>query len=690
MNRLANETSPYLLQHAANPVDWYPWGDEAFEKAKREDKPLLISIGYSACHWCHVMAHESFEDEEVAALMNSSFVCIKVDREERPDVDMYYMDAVQLISGSGGWPLNCFALPDGKPVFGGTYFPKENWKNILINLSKIYKTNRQEFYDAAASVTEGMTKVADGSGSTIRKINLRQNGEPAPKYSSLLESLAEKMEASFDNVNGGSRHIPKFPMPVNYEFLLYYAYMLRKSNKHSERAGRISSHIHLTLHKMTMGGICDQAGGGFARYSTDGIWKAPHFEKMLYDNGQLMSLYAHAWQNKSSPLYKEAVYGIHRFISSRLTSPEGGFYCALDADSEGEEGAYYVWTVDELKQITGDDFALFALYFSISEKEIWEKGKYILFRKTDDERFCAEQQLDPSVFNRKKTEWIEALLTARQKRTSPALDYKILASWNGIMLRGYVEAYKAFGENDFLQMALKNAAFLCNNLITEDCSIMRSLKERDKIHGFLDDYAFVSDALFGLYQCTLDEKWLKKSAEIIEYSIAHFYNAEKGLFYYSAYEQEAERSGSMLPRNTETADNVIPASNSVMANVLFGLGHTLCRTDFLHIASSMMTVMEETATQYQGYANWARLMVSMHGPFYEVAIAGAEAVRFLNKINSCYLPNMIVAGAIKVSDMELLKEKFAGNKTLIYVCENKVCRAPADNPDDAITIIKSA
>ena len=356
------------MQHAHNPVDWFPWGDEAFDKAKKENKLVLVSIGYSACHWCHVMEHESFEDADVAKEMNTNYICIKVDREERPDIDHLYMDAVQLISGRGGWPLNCFALPNGKPVYGGTYFPKENWLQILQNLNNLYHNEPGKIAEFASELENG-----------ILSISKLPDFKPTEETIAIeaIDAMVKKMEEGFDTIWGGQGHAPKFPMPNNYAFLLYYSYVLKNLNR-QEEAKALNDYIYLSLDRMAMGGIYDALEGGFARYSTDVFWKAPHFEKMLYDNGQLMSLYADAFKCSGKKLYKEVVYGIYDFVTNSLMSPEGGFYSALDADSEGKEGEYYVWKKEELQALLKDEFAPFAEYYSIQDKDIWEEGKFIV------------------------------------------------------------------------------------------------------------------------------------------------------------------------------------------------------------------------------------------------------------------------------------------------------------------------
>jgi uncharacterized protein YyaL (SSP411 family) len=663
------------LQHAHNPVDWHPWGDVAFEKAKKENKLIIVSIGYSACHWCHVMEHESFEDTQVAKLMNEHFVSIKVDREERPDIDQLYMDAVHLMSGRGGWPLNCFALPDGRPVYGGTYFPKEQWMEVLASLDKIYKEEPAKVIDFAKELERGIVKVSTLPDFTPaeRTIDLK-----------FIDGLVADMQQGFDKVWGGHGGAPKFPMPNNYEFLLHYSYIL-KNLKREDESKAISDFVFLTLDKMAMGGIYDILEGGFARYSTDAFWKAPHFEKMLYDNGQLMSLYSNACKYSHKKLYKEVVYGIYSFIANCLMSPEGGFYCALDADSEGKEGEYYVWKKEELQSQIGADFPLFAEYFSIHDNDIWEDGKFILFRKYADDLFCNKNKISVEELESKKQKWIEELTHYRKKRIAPGLDDKILGSWNGLMLKGLIDAYEAFGDKSFLDTALKNANFICEKLLSKDGSLWRNYKNgKATIQAFLEDYAFVADAFFHLYQCTFDEKWLNISEQLVEYTLTHFYDKQKNIFYFTA-----NYHNSLITRKAETSDNVIPASNSAMANLLFKLGHCVGKDNYIKTATGMLSAIKENMEKYPyGYTNWAILALYNSCPFYEVAIAGKGISGFRDSIQRNYLPNKIVLGTEGQSKLELLEGKFAGDEILIYVCENKTCFAPVHRTEEAIVLIE--
>ncbi len=595
-NRLIGESSPYLLQHAHNPVDWYAWGSEAFEKAKDENKLVLVSIGYSACHWCHVMERESFEDNEVAELMNEKYICIKVDREEHPEVDMIYMDAINVLTGRGGWPLNCFTLPNGKPVYGGTYFRKQEWLQLLTNLDSLYRREPEKINELSGEIEKGILSASLLPDAAKGKL---------PKDFQFLGAFTNVIAGSFDKAFGGYNYAPKFPMPTNYEFLLYYTYALKNIGR-VEDAQPIEKHVYLTLDKMAMGGIYDQVGGGFARYSTDSFWKAPHFEKMLYDNGQLMSLYSHAYQYSSKELYKDVVYGIYQFIADKLTAPNGAFYCALDADSEGKEGEYYVWKKEELDELLGEEFSLFAAYFSIRDAEVWEDDKYILQRKKDDTEFCREHAISMEQLLLKRKKWLGLIAERREKRIPPALDDKTLTSWNALMLKGLADGYKALKEPLFLESALNNAHFIKNHLLRADGGLWHSFKnDRAYIDGFLDDYAFCATAFLALYEVTFVEEWLQLAQRIADYAIAHFYDAEKKVFYYTHDQHDA-----IIVRKAEMTDNVIPASNSEMGIALYKLGHLLGNDTYLEMAEDMLLSVHERMSGYpQGYTNWTILML---------------------------------------------------------------------------------
>ena len=466
MNQLIHSTSPYLLQHAHNPVDWHPWGQKALDKAQREDKLLIISIGYAACHWCHVMERESFEKEEVAEIMNKYFVCVKVDREERPDVDQIYMNAVQLISGRGGWPLNAIALPDGRPVYAGTYFPKDQWLAQLEHVANLYQTQRAEIVKVGTHLEEGIKDMAF-SGLKV-EASLFSEKTLEDTYLSIIQRI--------DFEEGGTQGAPKFPMPVIFQFLLRY-------HQHSQSATSWKA-IEISLDKMALGGIYDQIGGGFSRYSVDAIWNVPHFEKMLYDNAQLVSLYAEAYQVSHKPLYQEVVYESLDFILREMTSPEGGFYSALDADSEGVEGKFYLFTTKELQNLLGDKTKCVIDYYNATEAGNWEHSN-ILFVTDDIETVAARLQISATELADTIQQAKEILLTERTKRIRPGLDDKILCAWNALMLKGFVDAYRVFGETRFLEAALNNARFIVKELFKTRYAAGTKFQKQTVFHQWL-------------------------------------------------------------------------------------------------------------------------------------------------------------------------------------------------------------
>lgn len=662
-NALIEETSPYLLQHAHNPVNWLPWGKEALNKAKKENKPLLISIGYSACHWCHVMEHESFEDEEVAQVMNEKFVCIKIDREERPDIDNIYMSAVHLMGQRGGWPLNCFAMPDGKPFYGGTYFPKSNWIQLLNTLSDEYKNNPEK-------VLEYATKLTDG----IKQSDFIEKVDDTSKFNmEVAETAVERIRKHFDLEDGGANHAPKFPIPNNYDFLLQYYYHTKDKS--------ILDFVELTLKKMAYGGIYDQIGGGFARYSVDAYWKVPHFEKMLYDNAQLVSLYSNAYKLTKNPLYKNVVFETIEFIKSELTSSEGFFYSALDADSEGVEGKYYVWQKNELQLLLEKKHDVFASYYNVNQKGFWEHGNYILLRDEDDDTIAQKHQLTIQELNSIINECKNILTKERSKRVKPGLDDKSLTSWNALMITGLVDAYTAFGEDKFLKLATKNADLILGKQLDKNGQLNHSYKEgKSTINGYLEDYSFTIEALINLYQATLEEKWLNEANNLTTYTIKHFYNHQNSLFYFTR-----EDADDIIARKMEIGDNVIPASNSSMAKSLFLLGKYFNNSKYEQIAFQMLKNVEADLPKYVfSYSNWAILLLNQSNNFYEVAITGNEANAKLDELNKHYIPNKLVVGSKKESNLPLLKGKFANDKTMIYVCFNKACQKPVSEISETL------
>lgn len=680
-NALIHETSPYLLQHAHNPVNWYAWNDETLEKAKQENKLILISIGYSACHWCHVMEHESFEDENVAKLMNEHFICIKVDREERPDIDQIYMLAVQLMTGQGGWPLNCFALPDGRPVYGGTYFQKQQWMNVLLNLSDLYRNEPEKALEYAIKLTEGV-KLAE-----LVKVNEQQQEFTIDT----LHQSYNQWKTRFDTSEGGPDKAPKFPLPNNYEFLLHYA---SSTDLHADVKKEVLQHFNLTLQKMAYGGIYDQIGGGFSRYSVDPYWKAPHFEKMLYDNAQLVTLYSKAFQATGNPLYKQVVYETLAFVQRELTSPEGAFYSALDADSEGVEGKYYVWKKEELQNILKENFTLFADYFNINERGLWEHDNYILLRNESDESIALKHNMNVDVLQKRINEIKKQLLKIREQRIRPGLDNKILTSWNALMLKGYIDAYTVFDEPLFLQVALKNASFILNTQLKENGRLNHSSPlssttgERlvvKSINGYLEDYCFTIEALIALHEATFNQNYLNKANELMLYCIMHFYDNTSGMFYFTSDEDKA-----LISRKMELSDNVIPASNSSIAKSLFRLGHHFENEEYINISRKMLNnILPEIVNYGAGYSNWAMVLLFFTQPFYEVVVVGEKADEKRKTFNKYYLPNTLFTGSETESSLMLLKNRWVADKTFIYVCTDKTCKEPVNDVNDALKYLLS-
>jgi uncharacterized protein YyaL (SSP411 family) len=673
-NDLINETSPYLLQHAHNPVDWKAWNKETLEKAKAENKLIIISVGYSACHWCHVMEQESFENEAVAKLMNDNFISIKVDREERPDIDQIYMNAVQLMTGKGGWPLNCIALPDGRPIFGGTYFTKEEWTKALTELSDLYKNDPKKASEYADKLVAGIQK------SQLIEVN---NGEPNFKKQEVAKAV-KLWQEHLDYKEGGLIGDTKFPMPNSLRFLLRYSIQ----NKNQQ----IEKYVHTTLTKMANGGIYDAIGGGFSRYSTDAKWHIPHFEKMLYDNAQLVSLYVDAYLVTKNELYKKTVVETLNFVEKELMAPNGAFYSSLDADSKNkanklEEGAYYAWKKEELQALLKSDYSLFQKYFNSNENGLWENQKYVLFKKLSDKDFAIQNKLTLEELNSKVKDWKQILLAARNKRPRPHLDDKTLTSWNALMINGYVSAYRAFKNPHYKEIALRNANFILNNQLQKDGSLYHSYKDgKSSIPGFSEDYATVTEAFISLYQITLDEKWLHKAKELTDYALTHFWDKKSNLFYFTS-----SAAANLIARKMEISDNVIPGSNSILAHNLFLLGHYYSNENYSKIARQMLNNVKKDALESPTeYYNWLDLMLNYTDNYFEVAVSGKEAIAKTNQLQSYYLPNILIAGATKESKLPILENRFTEDETYIYVCVNKACKMPEKDAAVAVSKIKNS
>ena len=653
MNRLAKESSPYLLQHKNNPVDWFPWGEEALSKAEKEDKLVLVSIGYSACHWCHVMEHEAFEDESIAAYMNQHFVNVKVDREERPDIDQIYMHAVQLMTQRGGWPLNCFILPNGKPFYGGTYFPKDQWLHILKQLVHIQQTTPEKLIEYAEKLTEGIIAAEHINSAEVETFQLHYLKETLKNWSS-----------QFDWQEGGMNRAPKFPMPSNYSFIQNYL-----ENQEDEK---ILAFLELTLQKMARGGIYDQVGGGFCRYSVDALWKVPHFEKMLYDNGQLLSLYAKAYHRTKNLEYLQVITEITHFLNRDLMAQNGGFYSALDADSEGIEGKFYVWTKQELKSLLNeDDYVFTTNYYNVNEKGLWEHENYILLR--------TEHQQSDQI-----SKIQNILLEARNQRIKPGLDDKILTSWNALALSGFADAYWATQNTDYLKIAIKCAHFLQQQLSKNEFGLFHSFqKGSSKINGFLEDYAFTSSAFIRLFEVTSNESYLTYANGLIQYAIEHFFDKENGLFNFTDKQSEQ-----LIATKQEISDNVIPSSNSEMAHALLSCGNYTANADFISMAKQMLSNLWSYIKDHpSAYSNWGQLGLKLCSEHKEIVVAGPKAEDYIELLKPLITGSTVLLHCSKESELSIFKEKYHASETRIFVCNNGACSAPVSTIDEAIKLI---
>ena len=671
MNRLQHETSPYLLQHQDNPVDWYPWGDEAFEKARAEDKPILLSVGYSACHWCHVMAHESFEHEPTARIMNELFVNIKVDREERPDVDDIYMQAVQALTGQGGWPMTVFLLPDGRPFYGGTYFPREPrmgmpaFHQILTGVADAYHNRRQDAEQSAGALTESLDRNVLGIG-----------GEASALNADLLDTAAQGILRNFDSRNGGFGSAPKFPQPMTLEFLL----------RTYTRTGKQETldAVTFTLKKMARGGIYDQVGGGFHRYSVDAVWLVPHFEKMLYDNAQLSRVYLRAWQITREPFYQRIAEEIYDYILREMTNVEGGFYSTTDADSEGEEGKFFVWDQDELEALLGDDADIAIEYWGVSEGGNFE-GHNILHVPNDDSAVAQRLGLGEAELAEKLGSIKDRLYAVRTHRIHPGLDDKILTSWNGMMLASLAEAARVLNRDDYREAAQRNAEFLLRELMVTDGSLLRTHKNgQSKISAYLEDYANLIDGLLELYQTTFEAQWFMNARQLADTVLEHFPAADGGFFDTS----DAHEALIVRPRNVQ--DNATPSGNAMMARQLLRLSAYTGDSRYDQAAQGTLKLLTGAMQQYpQAFGESLNAVDMWVAGQQEIAIVGSlgddQTQSLLQVAREPFRPNVITA--LSESDIDgetiipLLNYRvMRGGEPTVYVCRNFACAMPVTTP----------
>jgi uncharacterized protein YyaL (SSP411 family) len=675
-NHLIHETSPYLLQHAHNPVNWYPWGQEALQRAKEENKPVLISIGYAACHWCHVMERESFEDETTALIMNENFVNIKIDREERPDLDHIYMDAVQAMTHSGGWPLNVFLTPEGKPFYGGTYFPpkrafnRNSWQEVLQSITQMFKERRDEIDAQAENLTQHLIQ--------SNAFGLRKMGDTDEIFSKeKLSNAFENIMKSADKEWGGFGNAPKFPQTFTIQFLLRYHYVT--ANKEALDQALVS------LDKMIEGGIYDQVGGGFARYSTDTEWLAPHFEKMLYDNALLISVLSEAWQLTKKEQYKEVIDETMDFISRELLHSEKGFYSALDADSEGEEGKFYVWDINEIKKVLGEDAFLFCQYFDITDHGNWE-GKNILRTKTALKKFAEQNGISIERLKNIIETGKKKLLNERSKRARPLLDDKIILGWNALMNTACSKAFMATGNEKYRQLGIGNMQFLLEKFSHPNSNEFYHTWKNNvaKYPAFLDDYAFLIQSLIHLQEITADTKWLFKAKEITQFVIDNFSEEGTGFFYYTKMNQQ-----DVIFRKKEIYDGAVPSGNSVMAYNLYQLSIYFDKREWREKGMTMINSLGEIISRHPtSFGIWACLLLEITSGTYEIAVLGNNYQKMQLDLFNHYLPHTIMmASDIENEEFPVLAGKTIPEKPVIYLCKDFVCQQPVTSIDRFMSLI---
>lgn len=667
LNRLATEDSPYLRQHATNPVDWYPWGEEALAKAVAEDKLMIVSVGYSACHWCHVMEEESFEDSAVAALMNEHFVSIKVDREQRPDLDKIYLNAAMLTSGRGGWPLNAITTSDGSPIVAATYFPKEDWVDLLNNVVKLKTENPTQLMDMASRVTVGIADM--GKSPLLPEAPATDMATPEDAAKSILSSL--------DPQWGGFRGSPKFPMPDVHRFLLAEADIT--GDEYALQA------VKVTLDGMAKGGIYDHVGGGFARYSTDSIWHVPHFEKMLYDNAQLLSLYSEAYRVTGDEAYRTIVSESVGFLQREMTDKSGGLYSSLDADSEGEEGTFYVWSEKDFLKTLGMKGKAFKDYFNVFPQGNWEEDRNVLMVTEPVGAIAQRHGYTTEEFEYMIPVAKQLLLEKRSKKERPLRDDKILTSWNALMLSGYVDAYRAFGEDSLLEAGIEIADFVTKEMKRNDGGLYRSSFEGNaSIPAFADDYGYLIEALVDLYQVTFDEKWLREAEGYMEYVLENFGESESPYFFYAEASDQ-----SLIARSRDFDDNVTPSANASLARGLFLLGTYLYKPEYIEQSTEMLQNLQQQIRSYgSSYSHWARLSLWIANPPYEVAIVGKDWKATAQEWWKRYDADVLLLGGSTEGDLPLLENKLVNGTTMIYVCQNKVCQLPVEENEAAFGMVE--
>ena len=668
-NHLGKETSPYLLQHVDNPVDWHPWGEDALGLAKRENKPILLSIGYAACHWCHVMAHESFEDDETAQLMNAHFINIKVDREERPDLDSIYMSAVTAMTGHGGWPMTVFLTPDGRPFYSGTYFPKEprygmpSFRQILTGVADAWTNQYDKVQEGAEQITQHVQQAAAISG-RVDALDTE-----------ILTSAVSDLKQRFDRTWGGFGQAPKFPQPMGLEFLL----------REYQRSGseEALAMAEFTLLRMAQGGMYDQIGGGFARYSVDDQWLVPHFEKMLYDNAQLARLYLHAWQLTGNGFYRRVAEETLDYVCLEMRHADGGFYSSLDADSEGVEGKFYVWSAEEVREILGADADLFMTMYDVTDGGNWE-GDNILRLSIRASEIVAESGLDQKELDSKIASARRKLYDVRAKRIWPGLDDKVLTAWNGLMLAAFAEAAQVLDRPDYRDVATSNAEFLHATMRAKDGRLLRTWKagSQAKYNGYLEDYAFLAEGLLALYQTTFDERWYLWARELADAMLTHFADGENAGFYDTRDDHEQ-----LIHRPKDLQDNATPSGNAMAAHVLLKLSLLSGESTYWDTAERTIRSIGSLLAQYpSGFGEWLNAASLIMGDSREIALVGTEKqiAPLLNVVRSGYRPLQVVAAGTGAGDQAvplLTNRPQVNDSATAYVCKRFVCNTPVTDAD---------
>jgi uncharacterized protein YyaL (SSP411 family) len=669
-NHLTEETSPYLLQHVDNPVDWYPWGELALERARSEDKPVFLSIGYSACHWCHVMAHESFEDPGVAAYLNEHFVNIKVDREERPDLDRIYMSAVQTLTGSGGWPMSVFLTPEGHPFYGGTYFPPSprygmpSFRQVLEAIVDAWQHRRDDLLRGGKRLVDAIEQQSQlqPDASQVGQERLEED---------TLHTAYRNVQQRFDATNGGWNGAPKFPQPMTLEFLLRYHRLTGEP--------QALQMVTKTLEAMARGGMYDQLGGGFHRYSVDARWLVPHFEKMLYDESQLARVYLHAWQVTGSEFLRTITEEILDYVTREMTDPAGGFYSTQDADSEGEEGKFFVWTPDEIQAVLGSEADAFMAAYGVTPGGNFE-GKNIL-------ELLGNMEQRPALAKAR-----QRLFDVREQRGHPNLDDKVLTSWNGLMLAAFAEAARVLGRDDYRQVAERNAGFLLHELMQENGRLLRTWRRRPeqgegageaKLNGYLEDYAYLIDGLLELYQTTFEPRWFVAAQELAETMLKHFADSQ-GTLYDTSDDHEM-----LITRPRDLQDNATPSGNAMAATALQKLAGLTNNLDYVDTAHEALAQMQPMMSQYPlGFGQWLQALAYTLSDPREIAVVGdpgaLETQALLSVVNDGYQPFQVTAfgtPSAQPADVPLLKDRgLVQGKAAAYVCRQFACQAPVTEP----------